>query len=119
MYFVNSPFHLDAIDIPLVEGEGKVMKIMGFSANQRAAFLKRTMRYGVGTALSWSTNDRNLGFLRAKSVTHLQEYTRVFISHILEPENSSDVYAGTSFSPSLLPLLIYFSPPFKPLMLTT
>ena len=79
------------------------MKIMGFSANQRAAFLKRTMRYGVGTALSWSTNDRNLGFLRAKSVSHLQEYTRVFISHILEPENSLDVYAGIIlFSPLLI-----------------
>jgi len=78
---------------PLVEGEGKEMKIMGFLPNHRAAFMKMVMRFGLCEIPWWLDNNRNLGFLRAKSPEQLEEYNRMFLDHLLEPDTGNDIHS--------------------------
>lgn len=80
--------------IPLAEGKGKVLKIKGFSPNQRAAFLKLIMAHGLQNSFWKLLNEKNVGFLRAKSAEHLQDYCKILLLHLLEPETNSAYYEG-------------------------
>jgi len=72
----------------LAEGKGKMLKIKGFSSNQRAAFLKMIMYHGLQDEFWRSLHNKGQGFLRAKSALQLHEYTRVLLNHLLEKENN-------------------------------
>ena len=82
---------------PLSEGKGKLLKIKGFSPNQRAAFMKLIMAYGLEDSFWKLLHEKNVGFLRAKSSEHLQEYCKILLLHLLEEETNDAHYFGTLF----------------------
>ena len=79
-------------DIAFIEGGGKNMKIMGFSSNQRGSFLKLMMNHGIEKHFWDLLREKNVGFLRSKSAENLQEYCRIVLLHLLEPENNEPNY---------------------------
>lgn len=90
LFFSDDECH----SIPLTEGKGKVLKIKGFSPNQRAAFLKLIMAHGLQNNFWKLLNEKNVGFLRAKSSENLQDYCKILLLHLLEPETDTDFYQG-------------------------
>ncbi|PIA60920.1 hypothetical protein AQUCO_00300438v1 [Aquilegia coerulea] len=75
--------------LPLLEGEGKSLKVLGFSQNQRAAFVQILMRFGVGD-FDWSEFTPRL---KQKTFEEIREYGTLFLSHIAE-----DITESPSFS---------------------
>ena len=55
LFFSDDECH----SIPLTEGKGKVLKIKGFSPNQRAAFLKLIMAHGLQNNFWKLLNEKN------------------------------------------------------------
>ncbi|XP_058067586.1 CHD3-type chromatin-remodeling factor PICKLE [Magnolia sinica] len=74
---------------PLMEGEGKSFKVLGFNQNQRAAFVQILMRYGLGD-FDWS---EFVPRMKQKSLEEIKEYGILFLSHIAE-----DITNSPSFS---------------------
>ncbi|KAF9614280.1 hypothetical protein IFM89_017081 [Coptis chinensis] len=81
---------VDGMDqLPLMEGEGKSVKVLGFSQNHRAAFVQILMRFGVGD-FDWSEFTPRL---KQKTFEEIKEYGTLFLSHIAE-----DITESPSFS---------------------
>ncbi|GAV59961.1 SNF2_N domain-containing protein/Helicase_C domain-containing protein/Chromo domain-containing protein/PHD domain-containing protein/DUF1086 domain-containing protein/DUF1087 domain-containing protein/CHDCT2 domain-containing protein [Cephalotus follicularis] len=75
--------------IPLMEGEGRSFRVLGFSQNQRAAFVQILMRFGVGE-FDWK---EFTGRLKQKSFEEIHEYGKVFLSHIAEDLTDSPTFS--------------------------
>ncbi|XP_047325059.1 CHD3-type chromatin-remodeling factor PICKLE-like [Impatiens glandulifera] len=66
--------------IPLMEGEGRSLRIMGFNRNQRAAFVQILMRFGLGE-YDWAEFTSRL---KQKTYEEINEYANLFLAHISE-----------------------------------
>ncbi|XP_050216353.1 CHD3-type chromatin-remodeling factor PICKLE [Mercurialis annua] len=66
--------------IPLMEGEGRSFRVLGFNQNQRAAFVQILMRFGVGE-YDWKEFTPRL---KQKSYEEIRDYGILFLSHITE-----------------------------------
>ncbi|KAK3036792.1 hypothetical protein RJ639_030484 [Escallonia herrerae] len=75
--------------LPLMEGEGRSFRVLGFSQNQRAAFVQILMRFGVGE-FDWAEFTPRL---KQKSFEEIKDYGTLFLSHIAE-----DITDATTFS---------------------
>ncbi|PRQ42235.1 putative DNA helicase chromatin regulator PHD family [Rosa chinensis] len=67
--------------LPLMEGEGNSFKVLGFNQNQRAAFLKNFMRFGM-------VDDDYKEFvarMKQKTYEEIKAYATLFLKHIIEP----------------------------------
>ncbi|XP_047326657.1 CHD3-type chromatin-remodeling factor PICKLE-like [Impatiens glandulifera] len=74
-------FTVDSLEsIPLMEGEGKSLKIMGFNQNQRDTFVKILMRFGLGE-YDWVKFTPRLN---QKTYEEIKEYGDLFLAHISE-----------------------------------
>ncbi|KAL5785967.1 hypothetical protein ACOSQ2_008359 [Xanthoceras sorbifolium] len=81
---------VDNLDpIPLMEGEGRSFRIMGFNQNQRAAFVQILMRFGVGD-FDWKEFAPRL---KQKSYEEIRDYGRLFLSHIAEDITDSPTFS--------------------------
>eukprot|EP00250_Pteridium_aquilinum_P017954 c23861_g1_i1 orf=626-5110(-) len=70
---------------PLIQGEGKSLKILGFNRKQRAAFVQILMRFGLGD-FSWS---EFLPRMRPKTAEEIKDYGTLFLTHIAEDISES------------------------------
>ncbi|XP_050891252.1 CHD3-type chromatin-remodeling factor PICKLE isoform X2 [Lathyrus oleraceus] len=75
--------------LPLMEGEGKSLRVLGFSQSQRAAFLQILMRFGVGD-FDWKEFISNI---KQKTYEEIKEYGTLFLSHIAEEINDSPTFS--------------------------
>ncbi|KAI7995163.1 CHD3-type chromatin-remodeling factor PICKLE [Camellia lanceoleosa] len=66
--------------LPLMVGEGRSFRVLGFNQNQRAAFVQILMRFGVGE-FDWAEFTPRL---KQKTYKEIKEYGRLFLSHIAE-----------------------------------
>lgn len=66
--------------LPLMEGEGRSFRVLGFNQNQRALFVQILMRFGVGD-FDWMEFTPRL---KQKSYEEIKEYGMLFLSHIAE-----------------------------------
>ncbi|XP_061964323.1 CHD3-type chromatin-remodeling factor PICKLE-like isoform X3 [Populus nigra] len=66
--------------IPLMEGEGRSFRVLGFKQNQRAAFVQILMRFGVGD-YDWKEFASRL---KQKTYEEVENYGRLFLTHIAE-----------------------------------
>ncbi|CAA7032933.1 unnamed protein product [Microthlaspi erraticum] len=71
---------------PLMEGEGRSFRVLGFNQSQRAIFVQTLMRYGVGN-YDWK---EFVPRLKQKTYDEIKEYGILFLKHIAEEidENS-------------------------------
>ncbi|RDY08117.1 CHD3-type chromatin-remodeling factor PICKLE, partial [Mucuna pruriens] len=74
--------------LPLMEGEGKSLKVLGFSQSQRAAFVQILMRFGVGD-YDWKEFTSRM---KQKSYEEIEEYGKLFLSHIAEDITDSPTF---------------------------
>lgn len=75
--------------LPLMDGEGRSLRILGFNQNQRAAFLKVLMRFGFGD-YDWK---EFVPRLKGKCFEEVHEYGFLFMRHIDEGINDSPTFA--------------------------
>ncbi|KAK6927610.1 SNF2, N-terminal, partial [Dillenia turbinata] len=66
--------------LPLMEGEGRAFKVLGFNQSQRATFVQILMRFGVGN-WDWAEFTPRL---KQKSYEEIESYGRLFLAHIAE-----------------------------------
>ncbi|XP_030476827.2 CHD3-type chromatin-remodeling factor PICKLE isoform X2 [Syzygium oleosum] len=66
--------------LPLMEGEGRSFRVLGFNQNQRAAFVQILMRFGVGD-FEWREFAPRL---KQKTYEEIKDYGRIFLAHIAE-----------------------------------
>ncbi|KAI6678741.1 hypothetical protein NL676_039537, partial [Syzygium grande] len=66
--------------LPLMEGEGRSFRVLGFNQNQRAAFVQILMRFGVGD-FEWREFAPRL---KQKTYEEIKDYGRLFLAHIAE-----------------------------------
>ncbi|KAL3656097.1 hypothetical protein CASFOL_000493 [Castilleja foliolosa] len=74
---------------PLMEGEGRYLRVMGFNQSQRASFVQVLMRYGT-SKIGWG------GFaerLKQKSEEEVRDYGMLFLRHISEDINDSPTFS--------------------------
>ncbi|XP_072989353.1 CHD3-type chromatin-remodeling factor PICKLE isoform X2 [Typha latifolia] len=71
--------------LPLMEGEGRSFRVLGFNQNQRAMFVQILMRFGFQD-YEWK---EFLPRLKGKTAREIQEYSALFMSHILEGVNDA------------------------------
>ncbi|KHN46347.1 CHD3-type chromatin-remodeling factor PICKLE [Glycine soja] len=76
--------------LPLMEGEGRSLKVLGFTQNQRAAFVQILMRFGVGD-FDWKEFTSRM---KQKSYEEIMEYGKLFLSHIAEDITDSPTFTG-------------------------
>ncbi|CAN8315046.1 unnamed protein product [Cochlearia groenlandica] len=71
---------------PLMEGEGRSFRVLGFNQSQRAIFVQTLMRYGVGN-YDWK---EFVPRLKQKTYDEIKDYGLLFLKHIAEDidENS-------------------------------
>ncbi|KAL2318030.1 hypothetical protein Fmac_031906 [Flemingia macrophylla] len=74
--------------LPLMEGEGKCLKVLGFNQSQRAAFLQILMRFGVGD-FDWKEFTARM---KQKTYEDIEGYGRLFLSHIAEEITDSPTF---------------------------
>ncbi|KAJ8751693.1 hypothetical protein K2173_025859 [Erythroxylum novogranatense] len=74
--------------IPLMEGEGRSFKVLGFNQNQRAAFVQILMRFGVGE-YDWK---EFVPRLKQKTYKEIESYGKLFLTHIVEENNETDTF---------------------------
>ncbi|KAK7377174.1 hypothetical protein VNO80_02594 [Phaseolus coccineus] len=74
---------------PLMEGQGKSLKVLGFSQNQRADFVQILMRFGVGD-FDWSEFTARI---KQKSFEEIHEYGQLLLSHISEEITDSPTFS--------------------------
>lgn len=75
--------------LPLMEGEGRALKVYGFNHVQRTQFLQTLMRYGFQN-YDWK---EYLPRLKGKSVEEIQRYAELVMAHLVEDTNDSPIYA--------------------------
>ncbi|PHT45769.1 CHD3-type chromatin-remodeling factor PICKLE [Capsicum baccatum] len=78
-----------SVPLPLMEGEGKSFRVLGFNQSQRAAFVKILMRFGVGD-YDWAEFTPRL---KQKTYEEIRDYGTLFLSHIAE-----DITESPSFT---------------------
>ncbi|KAL8214582.1 hypothetical protein R6Q57_004031 [Mikania cordata] len=66
--------------LPLMEGEGRAFRVLGFNQSQRAQFVQILMRFGVGD-FDWAEFTSRL---KQKSYEEIKVYGTLFLSHISE-----------------------------------
>ncbi|KAJ6434677.1 hypothetical protein OIU84_000003 [Salix udensis] len=71
--------------IPLMEGEGRSFRVLGFNQNQRAAFVQILMRFGAGD-YDWKEFAPRL---KQKTYDEVENYGRLFLAHIAEDLSDS------------------------------
>ncbi|KAJ3695446.1 hypothetical protein LUZ60_000823 [Juncus effusus] len=74
---------------PLMEGEGKSLKILGFNHNQRTFFMQTLMRFGFQD-FSWR---EFLPRLKGKTIADLNAYSKLVMQHLLEPLTDSPYFS--------------------------
>ncbi|KAJ7564340.1 hypothetical protein O6H91_02G013700 [Diphasiastrum complanatum] len=74
---------------PLMEGDGKSLKILGFSQKQRALFVKILMRFGLGD-FSWKEFSPHF---KKKTLEEIKEYGILFLTHIAEDLSDSQTFS--------------------------
>ncbi|KAM6561497.1 hypothetical protein CsatA_030736 [Cannabis sativa] len=75
--------------IPLMEGEGRSFRVLGFNQNQRAAFVQILMRFGVGD-FDW----KDFSFrMKQKTYEEIRDYGTLFLTHITEEITDSPTFA--------------------------
>ncbi|CAI9759692.1 unnamed protein product [Fraxinus pennsylvanica] len=75
--------------LPLMEGEGRSFRVLGFNQNQRATFVQILMRFGVGE-YDWA---EFVPRLKQKSYEEIRDYGRLFLSHIAEDITDSPTFS--------------------------
>ncbi|OIV96461.1 hypothetical protein TanjilG_07853 [Lupinus angustifolius] len=75
--------------LPLMEGEGRSFRVLGFSQNQRAAFVQILMRFGVGD-FDWKEFTSRM---KKKTYEEIKDYGTLFLSHIAEDITDSSTFA--------------------------
>ncbi|KAL3497299.1 hypothetical protein ACH5RR_040031, partial [Cinchona calisaya] len=75
--------------LPLMEGEGRSFRVLGFNQNQRAAFVQILMRFGVGD-FDWAEFTQRL---KQKSYEEIKDYGTLFLSHIAEDITDSPTFS--------------------------
>ncbi|XP_037493511.1 CHD3-type chromatin-remodeling factor PICKLE [Jatropha curcas] len=75
--------------IPLMEGEGRAFRVLGFNQNQRAAFVQILMRFGVGE-YDWKEFAPRM---KQKTYEEIRDYGVLFLSHIVEDITDSPNFA--------------------------
>lgn len=75
--------------LPLMEGEGRSLRILGFNQSQRATFLKTLMRFGFGE-YDWK---EFVPRLKGKSFDEVHEYGFLFMRHIDEGIDDSPTFS--------------------------
>ncbi|KAE8056294.1 hypothetical protein FH972_013079 [Carpinus fangiana] len=71
--------------LPLMEGEGRSFRVLGFNQNQRAAFVQILMRFGVGD-FDWKEFTSRM---KQKTYEEIKDYGTLFLSHIAEEMTDS------------------------------
>ncbi|XP_068476124.1 CHD3-type chromatin-remodeling factor PICKLE-like isoform X2 [Phaseolus vulgaris] len=74
--------------LPVMEGKGRSLKVLGFSRNQRADFVQILMRFGVGD-FDWSDFTARM---KQKSFEEIHMYGQLFLSHIAEEITDSPTF---------------------------
>ncbi|OIT02582.1 chd3-type chromatin-remodeling factor pickle, partial [Nicotiana attenuata] len=77
-----------SVPLPLMEGEGKSFRVLGFNQSQRAAFVKILMRFGVGD-YDWAEFTPRL---KQKTYEEIRDYGNLFLSHIAEDITESPTF---------------------------
>ncbi|OVA08625.1 SNF2-related [Macleaya cordata] len=75
--------------LPLMEGEGKSFRVLGFNQSHRATFVQILMRFGLGD-FDWR---EFIPRMKQKTFEEIKEYGILFLSHIAE-----DITESPSFS---------------------
>ncbi|AQL01564.1 CHD3-type chromatin-remodeling factor PICKLE [Zea mays] len=75
--------------IPLMEGEGRTLRVLGFNHAQRAMFLQTLNRFGFQN-YDWK---EYLPRLKGKSVEEIQRYAELVMAHLVEEINDSDYFS--------------------------
>ncbi|XVF89383.1 hypothetical protein PTKIN_Ptkin19aG0125900 [Pterospermum kingtungense] len=75
--------------IPLMEGEGRSFRVLGFNQSQRALFVQILMRFGVG---DWDWKEF-VPRLKQKTYEEIHEYATLFMSHISEEISDSPTFS--------------------------
>ncbi|XP_016537603.2 CHD3-type chromatin-remodeling factor PICKLE-like isoform X3 [Capsicum annuum] len=75
--------------LPLMEGEGRSFRVMGFNQSQRAAFVQILMRFGVGE-FDWAEFTPRL---KQKTYEEIKDYGALFLSHIAEDITDSPTFS--------------------------
>jgi len=74
---------------PLMEGEGKSFKVLGFTQSQRATFVQILMRFGLGD-FDWS---EFIPRMKQKTPEEIKEYGTLFLTHIAEDITDSPTFS--------------------------
>ncbi|PQQ21046.1 CHD3-type chromatin-remodeling factor PICKLE [Prunus yedoensis var. nudiflora] len=74
---------------PLMEGEGRSFKVLGFNQSQRAAFVQILMRFGVGE-YDWKEFTPRM---KQKTFEEIENYGRLFLAHIAEEMTDSPTFS--------------------------
>ncbi|WVZ82247.1 hypothetical protein U9M48_029533 [Paspalum notatum var. saurae] len=75
--------------IPLMEGEGRTLRVLGFNHAQRAMFLQTLNRYGFQN-YDWK---EYLPRLKVKSIEEIQRYAELVMSHLVEEITDSEYFS--------------------------
>lgn len=75
--------------LPLMEGEGRSLRVLGFNQNQRTAFVQLMMRFGVGE-YDWADF---VPRMKQKTFDEIQDYGMLFLSHITEDRTDSPTFS--------------------------
>ncbi|KAL0291025.1 UNVERIFIED_CONTAM: CHD3-type chromatin-remodeling factor PICKLE [Sesamum angustifolium] len=75
--------------LPLMEGEGRYFRVLGFNQNQRAVFVQILMRFGVGE-YDWAEFAPRL---KQKTYEEINDYGRLFLGHIVEEITDSPTFS--------------------------
>ncbi|KAK4415413.1 CHD3-type chromatin-remodeling factor PICKLE [Sesamum alatum] len=75
--------------LPLMEGEGRYFRVLGFNQNQRAVFVQILMRFGVGE-YDWAEFAPRL---KQKTYDEINDYGRLFLTHIIEEITDSPTFS--------------------------
>ncbi|KAJ7966246.1 CHD3-type chromatin-remodeling factor PICKLE [Quillaja saponaria] len=74
---------------PLMEGEGKSFRVLGFNQSQRAAFVQILMRFGTGD-FDWKEFAPRM---KQKTYEEIRNYGALFLSHIAEDITDSPTFS--------------------------
>jgi len=78
-------------EAPLLQGEGKRLKVLGFSQQQRSAFLKLLNNYGLHPETPWKLlTARRRGALKTKTEDEIKRYGMLVLKHLSEPEDEKE-----------------------------
>ncbi|KAJ6853702.1 CHD3-type chromatin-remodeling factor PICKLE [Iris pallida] len=84
--FSRKKARADSIEaLPLMEGEGKSLRVLGFNQNQRNTFLQILMRFGFGE-YDWK---EFVPRLKGKGFDEVHEYGLLFMRHLDEGVNDA------------------------------